>query len=57
LGSRRGLLLPQVPVEHGWDVITFLRQTCLKGGLPTDSWQHGASIEGFTAEVFGEHSD
>jgi AmmeMemoRadiSam system protein A len=57
LGSRRGLLLPQVPVEHGWDVITFLQQTCLKGGLPTDSWQHGASIEGFTAEVFGEHSD
>ena len=32
-GSRRGLLLPQVPVEHGWDRETFLAHTCLKAGL------------------------
>ena len=53
-GDRRGLLLPQVPVEHGWDRITFLEQTCKKAGLPLDAWQHGAKIEAFTAEVFGE---
>jgi AmmeMemoRadiSam system protein A len=50
----RGLLLPQVPVEHDWDRITFLEQTCRKAGLPLDAWQKGATIEAFTAEVFGE---
>ena len=53
-GARRGLLLPQVPVEHGWDRVTFLDQTCKKAGLPLDAWRHGAKIEAFTAEVFGE---
>ena len=52
----RGLLLPQVPVEHHWDRITFLQQTCRKAGLPTDAWQKGATVEAFTAEVFGEKS-
>ncbi|HEX6820636.1 MAG TPA: AmmeMemoRadiSam system protein A [Candidatus Sulfotelmatobacter sp.] len=50
----RGLLLPQVPIEHHWDRETFLHQTCRKAGLPPDSWRKGAIIEGFTAEVFGE---
>jgi len=50
----RGLLLPQVPVEHGWDRVTFLEQTCRKAGLPLDAWRQGAKIEGFTAEVFGD---
>jgi|SRR5271154_6710412 len=54
--GRRGLLLPQVPVEHGWDRATFLEQTCRKAGLPMDAWQHGATVEAFTAEVFGESS-
>ena len=54
LGARRGLLLPQVPIEHGWDRVTFLEQTCRKAGLPADAWQHGATLEAFTAEVFGE---
>ena len=53
-GGRRGLLLPQVPIEWGWDRDTFLAQTCLKAGLPADAWQHGAELQGFTAEVFGE---
>ena len=57
LGNRRGLLLPQVPIEHGWDVNIFLQQTCRKGGLPPDSWQQGATIEAFTAEVFGDHAE
>lgn len=52
----RGLLLPQVAVEHNWDRVTFLNQTCRKAGLPPESWQNGASIEAFTAEVFGEKS-
>jgi AmmeMemoRadiSam system protein A len=51
---RRGLLLPQVPIEHNWDRITFLEQTCRKAGLPLDAWQKDATIEAFTAEVFGE---
>jgi len=53
-GGRRGLLLPQVPVEHHWDQTTFLEQTCRKAGLPMDAWEKGAVIEAFTAEVFGE---
>src|SRR5579863_3395674 len=54
MAGHRGLLLPQVPVEHNWDRVTFLEQTCRKAGLPTDAWQKGATIEAFTAEVFGE---
>jgi len=53
-GSRRGLLLPQVPTEHGWDREKFLEQTCIKAGLPADAWDHGARIEAFTAEIFGD---
>jgi AmmeMemoRadiSam system protein A len=53
-GPERGLLLPQVPVEQGWDRITFLEQTCRKAGLPLDAWRVGATIEAFTAEVFGD---
>ena len=52
--GQRGLLLPQVPVEHAWDRITFLEQTCRKAGLPTNAWQKGAVVEAFTAEVFGD---
>jgi AmmeMemoRadiSam system protein A len=52
--GHRGLLLPQVPVEHGWDRITFLEQTCRKAGLTPDAWKGGATIEAFTAEVFGD---
>jgi AmmeMemoRadiSam system protein A len=52
--QHRGLLLPQVPIEHGWDRVTFLEQTCRKAGLPADAWQTGAQIEVFTAEVFGD---
>jgi AmmeMemoRadiSam system protein A len=50
----RGLLLPQVPVEHQWDRIIFIEQTCRKAGLPRDAWLKGATLEAFTAEVFGD---
>jgi AmmeMemoRadiSam system protein A len=53
-GGHRGLLLPQVPVEWGWNRETFLAQTCRKAGLPEDQWKKGAKLEAFTAEVFGE---
>jgi AmmeMemoRadiSam system protein A len=52
--GRRGLLLPQVAVEHRWDREIFLQQTCLKAGLPSDAWTRGAFIEAFSAEVFGD---
>ncbi|MFY9560932.1 MAG: AmmeMemoRadiSam system protein A [Terriglobales bacterium] len=54
-GSRRGLLLPQVPVEYGWDRETFLEQTCRKAGLSSAAWRKDATLEAFTAEVFGDH--
>jgi AmmeMemoRadiSam system protein A len=54
-GGRRGVLLPQVPLEHGWDRETFLDHTCLKAGLSPGTWkQPGVELLGFTAEVFGE---
>jgi AmmeMemoRadiSam system protein A len=53
-GRHRGLLLPQVATERGWDVETFLAHTCLKAGVPADAWQHDARILSFEAEVFGE---
>jgi uncharacterized protein len=52
LGYSRGLLLPQVPLEHGWGRVAFLEQTCRKAGLPPNAWQTGAKLEAFTAEVF-----
>ena len=54
MAGRRGLLLPQVPIERHWDRVTFLEHTCRKAGLPPDAWQKEAQIEAFTAEVFGE---
>jgi AmmeMemoRadiSam system protein A len=52
--GRRGLLLPQVATEWGWDRDAFLAQTCVKAGLPRDAWKRGASIFRFQAEVFGD---
>lgn len=54
MSGHRGLLLPQVPVERGWNRTIFLQQTCLKAGLPPNAWQTGAELEVFTAEVFGD---
>jgi AmmeMemoRadiSam system protein A len=53
-GAHRGLLLPQVPIEHGWDREIFLEQTCRKAGLPPDAWRKDAAIAAFTAEIFGD---
>lgn len=52
-GPRRGLLLPQVALEYGWDTKTFLEQTCLKAGLPPDAWRDpDTEIYVFSADVF-----
>ena len=55
-GFQRGLLLPQVAVEQGWDAVTFLEHTCLKAGLPANAWQHGATISRFEAIFFEEEA-
>jgi AmmeMemoRadiSam system protein A len=53
--QRRGLLLPQVAAEHGWDREMFLGQTCRKAGLPMEAWrQSDTKIEVFEAQVFSE---
>ncbi len=52
-GGRSGLLLPQVPVEWGWDRKTFLDQTCRKAGLEPGCWRDPATtLYWFEAEVF-----
>jgi AmmeMemoRadiSam system protein A len=54
-GVRRGLLLPQVAVEHGLDRERFLDETCGKAGLPPGAWKEpGTVLQLFTAEVFRE---
>jgi len=54
-GYKRGLLLPQVPVEWGWNRDEFLRQTCRKAGLPPDAWKDkDVTIYSFKALVFSE---
>jgi len=51
-GDKRGLLLPQVPVDNRWSRETFLQEACLKSGLPPDAWKQGAEIYIFEAIVF-----
>jgi hypothetical protein len=55
LDWHRGVLLPSVAVEHGWDGETFLRHTCLKAGLWPEAWEDPrAIIEAFEAQEFGD---
>ena len=53
-----GLLLPIVAVEQQWDGLTFLEQTCLKAGLPADTWRdfNACRVYKFQTEVFSEKS-
>jgi AmmeMemoRadiSam system protein A len=53
--GRAGVLLPQVPVEQGWDLDEYLDYICVKAGLPPRSYEApGAELCTFTAIVFGE---
>ncbi|MGA1862208.1 AmmeMemoRadiSam system protein A [Deferribacter thermophilus] len=54
-GFFSGVLLPQVAVEHNWDKYEFLSYTCLKAGLPPDTWKKGGvDIYKFQAIIFDE---
>jgi AmmeMemoRadiSam system protein A len=55
LGRNGGLLLPQVPVAHGWDREGFLRAICRKAELPEDAWRaEGVRLLGFECEAWEE---
>lgn len=54
-GPYSALLLPQVAVEYGWDVDTFLQQVCMKAGLAMNSWENvNYQVYKFQAEIFKE---
>jgi AmmeMemoRadiSam system protein A len=54
--GRRGVLLPQVATRYGWDIKTFLEQTCLKAELPKEAWQDAdTEVLCFTALIIEEH--
>lgn len=54
-GNNAGLLLPQVATENKWNREEFLRQTCVKAGLPAQAWKDKATqIYTFTAQIFSE---
>jgi AmmeMemoRadiSam system protein A len=53
--GRRGLLLPQVATEYGWDREEFLQHVCRKAGLAPGAWRApGATIYLFRADIIGE---
>ncbi len=53
--GRAGLLLPQVPLEQGWDRETFLRWVCRKAGLPDDAWRaEDTTLFGFETVAWAE---
>jgi AmmeMemoRadiSam system protein A len=54
-GAQRGLLLPQVAVEHHLSREQFLEETCQKAGIPRAAWRDpDTKILGFTCEVFSD---
>ncbi|MDP8262607.1 MAG: AmmeMemoRadiSam system protein A [Candidatus Ancaeobacter aquaticus] len=53
-GLNKGVFLPQVAPEQGWDVKETLENLCHKAGLPTDAWSKGADLYIFSADVFSE---
>jgi len=56
-GSRRGLFLPQVAREQGWNKQETLEMVCEKAGLPSGAWRApDARLEVFTAFVFGKQA-
>ena len=56
-GYRKGLLLPQVPIEWGWSEEEFLCQCCTKAGLPPDTWlTKETKISKFKAIIFEEQT-
>jgi len=57
-GRRRGVFLPQVPIEQGWDRLDYLIHLCGKAGLPTGAWRDPeTTLSRFTAQVFREKKE
>jgi AmmeMemoRadiSam system protein A len=55
LHAQRGLLLPQVAIEHHLTREQFLEETCRKAGLGREAWRDPeARLFAFTCEVFSE---
>ncbi len=51
----RGLLLPEVASERNWTRDRFLVETCLKAGLPEDSWKSADTVvQRFETDRFEE---
>jgi uncharacterized protein (TIGR00296 family) len=56
-GFYKGLLLPQVPVEQGWDIEEFLSYTCTKAGLLPDAWfEKTTKVSKFSGQIFTEET-
>ena len=56
-GTRRGLLLPQVALEHRLGREQFLSETCAKAGLPREAWKDPETkLYGFQCEIIAEAS-
>jgi len=54
-GGLRGVLLPQVATEHGWNMDKFLAQTCAKAGLAKDAWKRAETeVLAFTTLIIKE---
>jgi AmmeMemoRadiSam system protein A len=55
--ASRGLLLPQVALEHNWSATQLLEAACRKAGLQGQAWRDPETeVFAFTAEVFSETS-
>ncbi len=55
LSFYKGLLLPQVPIEQGWNKEEYLSHTCMKAGLPPDAWfGKNIKISKFQGQIFTE---
>jgi hypothetical protein len=56
-GPRRGVLLPQVPTQYGWNREQYLQHACKKAGLPEDAYKESETrLLAFEAEVFSDSS-
>lgn len=54
-GPYSGLLLPQVPVEYGWNAEEYLIHLSMKAGLPPDGYLYEeVEIYRFEAQIFTE---
>jgi AMMECR1 domain-containing protein len=54
-GFFKGLLLPQVPIEQGWEKKEFISNTCMKAGLMPDAWfNENTKISKFSGQIFTE---